>query len=502
MQNGSLKEAGDGYRPPFDADEFRRLGHAMVDFIAEYQQSLGTGSLPVRSQASPGYLAPRLPGAAPEQPEGLPAILEDVQRHILPGMTHWQSPSFFAWFPANTSPPSLVADMLCSALGVIGFSWVSSPAATELEAIVLDWLGQLLRLPPSFLSPQGGTGVIQSTASEATLVALLSAKARAMEGRPEEDALKLCAYCSDQAHSSVRKACMVAGITRLRALPTSPEHLHALQPEAIEAAVQADLAEGLLPCFACATIGTTNSCAVDPLPAIGQLALRHSLWLHVDAAYAGTFGLLPELSSHFEGLELADSFDTNPHKGLLTNFDCSTMWFREGRARWARQALSLTPEYLRHHANDLDYKDLQVPLGRKFRALKLWFVMRMYGAEGLRAYLRNRLECQRVFEELLAADSRFLVAEGTAPRFGLVCFRLAGATRQQSEVVLEAVNASGTAFLVGTLMDGQHTIRMAIGSATVLPRHIREAWAAIQAAADEVLGPVATSNGAENGLAH
>lgn len=454
------------------------MGHAMVDFIADYQA--GIEQMPVRSQVQPGYLRPCLPDHAPEEPESIEQILADVSQHIMPGMTHWQSPRFFGWFSANVSPPSLAADMLCGAFNVIAFSWIASPAATELEAICMDWFGKLLNLPQTFLSTGGGTGVIQSTASEATLVALLAAKARAMQGRPAEDGHKVVAYCSDQAHSSVKKATMVAGVHHLRVLPTHAKDGYALQPEALEAAIQADLAAGLIPCYVVATIGTTGSCAVDPVPEVAAVAQRHSLWIHVDAAWAGTSGLLPEMQHYFAGLDQVDSYDTNPTKGLLINFDCSCMWFREGRAAWAREALSLTPEYLRHHANDLDYKDLQVPLGRKFRALKLWFIMRMYGAEGLRAYVRNRLECQRVFEELLAAEPRFVVAPGTTPRLGLICFQLAGASEAEAEALLEAINATGKLFLVHTKLDGVITFRFAIGATNTQPHHIREAWAVMQ----------------------
>eukprot|EP00887_Chlorella_sp_A99_P004322 scaffold15.g4322.t1 len=411
------------------------MAHQMVDYIADYHASIEKH--PVRSAVKPGYLAPLLPT----------------------GVTHWQHPSFFAYFASTASYPAAVADMLSGALGVIGFSWIGSPAATELEMVCMDWFGQLLGLPARFLhtaSGGRGGGVIQSTASEATLVAMLAARWRCLEGRPLEDSLRLVAYCSDQGHSSIRKATMIAGLPHLRVLPAAAADHYALRAEALEEA--ADLAAGLLPFFVCATIGTTSSCAVDPVRQIGEVAQRHRLWLHVDSAWAGVFALLPEQrAKHFQGLELADS------------------------------ALTLTPEYLKAQGNDYDFKDMQVPLGRRFRSLKLWFVMRMYGAAGLRSFLESRLRLQRRFDGLLAADARFEVAPGTTPRFGLTCFRLRGATDEQSAALLEAVNATGEAFLVHTVLDGRHTLCMAIGGVRTEDRHVEAAWRLIQGQATRLL---------------
>lgn len=471
----SAKHAKGDYQHPMDVEEFRRRGYEMVDWICDYQSRVE--QLPVRSQVQPGYLAPRMSTAAPEQGEGWDAIMQDVEENIMPGVTHWQSPNFFAYFSANSSFPGMLGEMLSGALNIIGFSWVGSPAATELETIVLDWFGKLLALPEAFLSTSGtgGGGCIQGTASEAAVVALLAARARSLQGRPQEDMSKLVVYTSDQAHSSLRKACMIAGVTHCRVLPASAENEWALAADTLEAAVQEDLQAGLIPSFLMATVGTTSSCAVDPLPSLSAVAQRHNMWLHVDAAFAGVYALLPELRHHFDGMEGCDSFSTNAHKALLVNFDCCALWVRD--AEPLKAALSLTPEFLRARGNTLDYKDWQLPLGRRFRALKLWFVLRTYGASGLRDYISHKAGLAAHFAKLVRANARF---ELTAPpRFGLVCFRIKGVSRDVNAAVLEAVNASGKAFLIHTELGGQFTMRMAIGGTNTQRRHVDATWAVI-----------------------
>ncbi|KAK9814151.1 hypothetical protein WJX72_001299 [[Myrmecia] bisecta] len=447
-----------------DIEGFRKWGYKVIDFICSYHQSVG--QRPVRSQVEPGYLAALLPSEAPERGEPFGDLLADVTTKIMPGLTHWQSPSFFAYYPVNYSFPSMLGEMLGAGLNVIGFSWISSPAVTELEQITLDWLGKLLGLPPSFLSatadgrPGKGGGVILSTASEAVLVCLLAARARAMAGRPVEDQLRLVAYTSDQGHSCIKKACMIAGVMHCRILPTTERDDFELLPAVLQAAIEEDLATGLIPCFYCANLGSTSSCAFDPIRKLFGVARAHNIWCHVDAAYAGSMAVCPELRAGFDGLELADSFNMNPTKSLLVNWECSALWVQDS---WAlKLALSLTPEYLRAKANALDYKDWQVPLGTRFRALKLWFVLRSYGAQGLQAYIRHHVGLARWFADRVLADARFELA--APPKFGLVSFRLKGATREKNMELLERLNASGKLFMVHTELAGQYTLRFALGS--------------------------------------
>ncbi|KAK9829064.1 hypothetical protein WJX72_003711 [[Myrmecia] bisecta] len=471
-----------------DIEEFRRRGHEMVDFICDYHRSVE--QLPVRSQVEPGYLAEILPTEAPQSGELFSAILADVASKIMPGMTHWQSPSFFAYYPANHSFPAILGELLCAGLNVVGFSWIGSPAATELETIVLDWLAKLLGLPGGFLSvtadgrPGKGGGVIQGTASEAALVCLLAARARAMVRRPADDQTRLVAYTSDQAHSAIKKACMVAGVVHCRLLPTIEQDAFALQPAVLQAAIEADLAAGLLPCFYCATVGSTSSCAVDPLRHLFGTARAHNIWCHVDAAYAGSAAVCPELRPSFDGLELADSFSMNPHKWLLVNSDCSALWVQD--AEPLKMALSLTPVFLHAKGNTLDFKDWQVPLGRRFRALKVWFVLRSYGAAGLQAYIRHHVRLAGWFAARVRADERFELA--APPRFGLVCFRLKGASREQNAALLETLNVSGKLFMVHTELAGQYTLRFALGSTNVQQRHVEAAWQEISDCSARILG--------------
>ncbi|GIM15937.1 hypothetical protein Vretimale_18591 [Volvox reticuliferus] len=408
------------YEHPVALEDFRRMGYQMVDIICDYYSSVPHQR--VRPDVQPGFLRGQVPPSPPEQPESFEEVVRDVHDKLMPGVTHWQSPSFFAYFPSNASFPAALADMWSSALSMIGFSWAASPVSTELEMAMMDWLAELCGLPASFRCNGGtgpGGGVIQGTASEAAVVALLAARARALRGKPPGDKLKLVAYASDQAHSCFRKACMVVGIDHIRSLPTRAVDNWELRPEVLQAAISADLSEGLIPCFVMATIGTTSSCAVDPVGRLAEVATSNDCWLHVDAAYAGSAAILPEQRViHFRGLDQVDSYSFNPHKWLLTTFDCCALWVADSGP--LKEALSLTPVFLRATGNALDYKDWQIPLGRRFRSLKLYFVLRMYGSEKLRSYLRHHIALAQVFAAAVDSDPRFELA---APqRFGLVCF--------------------------------------------------------------------------------
>jgi aromatic-L-amino-acid decarboxylase len=427
------------------------------------------------SRVKPGEIRARIPQAPPEAAEPMDRIFDDFKSVILPGITHWQHPSWHAYFPANNSPESVLAELLTAGLGVQGMIWQTSPAAAELEDAVLGWLRAMLGLPEGF------TGVIQDTASTATLCALISARERATDFRTNESGMKapLTVYASQEAHSSVEKGVKIAGFGResLRLIPSGDDY--ALLPGALEEAILRDKAAGLHPCCVSATLGTTSSGAVDPLAAIGPIAHRHGLWLHVDAAYAGAAALLPEKRWILDGIEYADSFVFNPHKWLLTNFDCSAYFVRDPGA--LVRAFEIHPEYLKTGADPYvkNYRDWGIQLGRRFRALKLWFVIRSYGVEGLRAFVREHIRLAGMFKEWVAADPRF---ELTAPaHFGLVCFRLNdGRPEPQlaalNKELMDRLNATGRMYLTHTALHGRFTLRMVIGQRTTKERHVRAAW--------------------------
>lgn len=487
MENyGDLPERR-GLRP-FDAEEFRENAHKMVDFIADYYRDIE--KFPVRSQVQPGYLQTLLPDNAPEYPETLESVLTDIQNKIIPGITHWQSPNFFAFYPSNSSTAGLLGEMLSGGFNVIGFSWITSPAATELEAIVLDWLGKIINLPEAFLLSGKGGGVIQGTASEAILVALLAARDKALKAIGMESLERLVVYGSDQTHSSLQKACMIAGIqkTNFRALPTNSSTNYALSPDVLDKAILDDLSAGFCPFFLCATVGTTSSTAVDSLMELGKISQDHGMWLHVDAAYAGSACICPEYRHYLDGVEFADSFNMNAHKWLLTNFDCSALWVKDSNA--LVEALSTNPEFLRNKASEsnavVDYKDWQIPLGRRFRSLKLWMVLRLYGVTNLRTYIRSHIDLAKHFEELVKGDARF---EIMAPRiFALVCFRLLPPPADPdndngyalNSRLLEAVNSSGHIYLSHTVLSNKFTLRFVVGAPLTEQRHVSVAWTILQ----------------------
>ncbi len=502
-----MSDARDGAVPHLTPEEFRRLGHRMVDWIADYWGRLE--SFPVRSPVAPGEVAAKLPAHPPEAglagAEGWEAIFRDLEEVVLPGLTHWQSPSFFAYFPAEASGPAVLGELLSAGLGVQGMLWSTSPAATEVETRVLDWLAELTGLPEGFRSTSGtGGGVIQGTASEAVLVAMVAARERVRRRGTPVDA-PLVAYASTQAHSSVLKAAMLCGVARgaedrVHVRMVETDGAYALRPEALERALREDLAAGRHPFFVCASLGTTSSGAFDALAPIGAVLERtgargSGAWLHVDAAWAGAALVCPEHRGMLAGIEAVDSFAFNPHKWLLTNFDCNAFYVRERKA--LLDALSVTPEYLRNAASEtgavIDYRDWQVPLGRRFRALKLWFVLRHYGAQGLQAHIREHVRLGGLFASWVAADARFELA---APRsLSLVCFRLRPlpgeapeATDARNRQLLERVNATGRLFLTHTVLPGvdgappRYVLRLAIGATRTEERHVRAAWELLRGA--------------------
>eukprot|EP00163_Fabomonas_tropica_P013522 TRINITY_DN2503_c0_g1_i4.p1 TRINITY_DN2503_c0_g1~~TRINITY_DN2503_c0_g1_i4.p1 ORF type:complete len:502 (+),score=105.31 TRINITY_DN2503_c0_g1_i4:141-1508(+) len=446
---------------------------------------------PVQAQVEPGYLRPLIPDTAPEDSDSWESIKGDIERVIMPGVTHWQHPNFFAYFPANASFPAMVADMLSGAINCIGFSWVCSPACTELETVMMDWLAKILKLPDVFLSSGKGGGVIQGTASEAVIVCILAARDRALRRLQAEDeskskgelTSKLVAYMSDQTHSSVQKGCMIAGV-QFRALVTG-DYL-TVTPAILQAALDEDRAKGLIPFFLCSTVGTTAACAMDDIPSIGPMANENNLWLHVDAAYAGSACVCPEYRPMINGVEFADSFNFNLHKWLLVNFDCSVLWVRNRSD--LLDALSITPEYLRNRASEsglvTDYKDWQLPLGRRFRSLKIWFMLRAYGVKGLQNHIRNHIHLASLFEELVRSDDRF---EVVFPRkLSLVCFRLKG-SNDLNAALNAAIEGSHSIFIIHAKMHDQYILRFVPVSEFCEERHIHAAWNIIVEHATKVL---------------
>ena len=468
-------------------DEFRAKGREVVDWIASYMEQVE--DYPVLSRVTPGNIRDSLPASPPQQGESFASVMDDVDRVLMPGVTHWQSPNFFAYFPSNSSAPSMLADLLCSGLGVQGMLWSTSPACTELETLVLDWLVEMLALPAKFRSDGAGGGVIQDTASSAVLCALLAARERATGFKTDADGCDgtLTAYTSGEAHSSVEKAVRIAGLGRRQLRLIAVDEQLAMLPDDLDARLTEDRAAGLTPCFVSATIGTTSSNAMDPVRAIGEDCARHGVWLHVDAAMSGTAGLCPEFRHHFDGLELADSYCFNPHKWMFTTFDCNCFWVADRQA--LIRTLSVLPEYLRNQASEsgavIDYRDWHIPLGRRFRSLKLWFVIRHYGAEGLRYHVRHHVELARRFIEMVQGDPRFELA--TPAPLNLVCFRHRegdGINRR----IMESVNASGRMYLTHTKIDGRFTLRMSIGQMYTKDRHLQAAWDHIRAAAEQGSG--------------
>src|SRR5829696_7016084 len=365
-------------------DEFRHRGHEVVEWVAAYMERVG--ELPIAPAVEPGDIRAKLPAHAPEEPEPFEALMRDLDEIVLPGITHWQSPGWFAYFPANASPPSILAELVSAGLGAQGMIWSSSPALTEIEAHVLDWLVDLLGLPQEWKTAVGpGGGVIQMSASDSTHVAHVVARQLAVDRDASTD--DVVAYSSSEAHSSVEKGARVAGIRHVRLIDV--DERFALRPDALAAAVEEDVAAGLAPAIVTSAIGTTGTGAVDPVDAVAAIAQRHGLWHHVDAAWAGSAMICPELRVHERAIASADSFVFNAHKWLFTNFDCSVFWVAD-RAPLIH-TLSILPPYLQDAASAsgevIDYRDWHVPLGRRFRALKLWWVLRSYGARGLRHHI-------------------------------------------------------------------------------------------------------------------
>jgi aromatic-L-amino-acid decarboxylase len=458
-------------------EDFRRSAHSSVDWIAEYLGDIR--SVPVLPTLQPGQLIDALPPSAPEHGESFDAILDDFRSKIFPAVTHWNHPGFMAYFGTSASTPGILAELLIAALNTNGLHWQTSPAVVELEQVALAWLRQWLGLPPQFF------GIIYDTASTSTMHALICAREFAQpESRETGCRGNLVVYTSEQAHSSVEKGAIAVGIGQKNVRKVATDAEFRMKPSALRALIEADLRAGLQPCCIVATIGTTSSTSVDPVAECALLAEEFNLWLHVDCAYAGPCALLPECAEHFAGIERAHSVVTNPHKWLMTPMDLSAFYTRKPEI--LRQALSLVPEYLRaaEDPRAVHLMDYGVPLGHRFRGLKLWFVLRYFGREGVMEFLRRHNRLAQQFAAWVDADSRF---ERVAPApFSVVCFRLR-ASDEQSKALLEKINASGSIFLSHTVLNGQYVLRIAIGNIGTGLRDVQLAWKLIENAAEVLL---------------
>ena len=461
-------------------DEFRTNGYALIDWITDYIEHID--EQPVSSTVEPGEVRRQLPRHPPTATEPFAAVMADMDAIILPGLTHWQHPSFFAYFPSNVTYPSILAELATAGLGVQGMSWVTSPACTEVETLMMDWMVELLGLPATFLSTSAsGGGVIHGSASEATLASILAARWRITGGEVNAtgDTSKLIAYATSQSHSSIEKGLRIAGIgtKHLRIVPHDTNF--AMDAAALERMITADRADGLIPFWVCANRGTTSSMAFDPVSAIGPLAKREGLWLHVDAAMSGIGALAPEQRWINDGLEFADSYCTNPHKWMGINFDCDLFYTTDRSALLG--SLSILPEYLRSQAAEtgavIDYRDWQVPLGRRFRSLKLWFTLRTEGVGATQAMIRRHVELTQQLAIQISADERF---EIVAPHpLNMVCVALR-AGNDATDALIEAANATGEALFTRTVLDGRSVLRFSIGARQTDERHVMSAWSLLK----------------------
>ncbi|MFV0267742.1 MAG: pyridoxal-dependent decarboxylase, partial [Draconibacterium sp.] len=435
-------------------EQFREEGKKIIDWIADYYENIE--KYPVLSQVKPGEILSSLPENPPFHGEPMSAMMKDLDEKIIPGITHWQSPHFYAYFPSNTSFPSILGDLVSSGLGVQGMIWATSPAATEVETRVLDWLAQAMGMPEKFMSGSTGGGVIQDTASTSALTAVIAARERATKSESNETGVrqKLVAYISTQTHSSLEKAIKMAGIGKANLRLIEVDAQFAMRPELLDEQIQKDKKAGLLPFFVCGALGTTSSNAIDPLRKIGEIAQRENCWFHIDGAMSGTAMLCPEFRNFMDGAELADSFVFNPHKWMFTNFDCDVFWI--GKRNELIHTFSILPEYLKNKATEsgavFDYRDWHVQLGRRFRSLKLWFVIRHYGIEGLQFHIRKHVELSVKFTQWIKESDDFELFVETP--LNLVCFRHKKGDDFNMKL-MNTINEKGKIFFTHTKLNNQ-----------------------------------------------
>ncbi len=469
-----------------NTSDFRKHAHQFVDWMADYFENIE--NYPVKSQVEPKEIFNQIPSTPPSAGEAMEKIMQDFQQIIMPGITHWQSPNFMAYFPSNASYPSILAEMLISTMSAQCMIWETSPAAAELEEMMMIWLRQMTGLPDFF------EGVIQDTASTATLCAILTAREKATNFNVNKtgfsDDKKLRAYCSSQTHSSIEKGIKIAGLGKENLVKIAVDEKLQLIPEALEEAIKNDIAAGYIPCFVTAALGTTSTTAIDPLKEIAAICKTYKVWLHVDAAYAGSALVLPEYRWMIEGIEDADSFVFNPHKWLFTNFDCSAYFVKDKKA--LINTFSILPEYLKTETLGKvnDYRDWGVQLGRRFRALKLWFVIRSFGTTEIQEKIRRHITLVKQLEKQMEQNPNYEILAPTT--MNLICFRYHPTTindeeklNQLNEQLLHSINKTGKLYLTHTKINGTYTIRLVAANTVLETRHLDEAWALIQKLASE-----------------
>jgi len=459
-------------------DDFVSDCNRFIAWLDDYFRNIE--KYPVKSQVKPGEIKSQIAEIPPEKGQSFEEIIIDLKKVIIPGITHWQHPSFFAYFPSNNSVPSILAELVSAGLGVQGMVWETSPSATELEHAVMDWLKKMLGLPQSF------KGVIHDTASVASLTALVCARERVTDFEVNEKGLYnsqiLRVYASDQAHSSIEKGARIAGFGRDNVVCINSDAEFKMKSEDLEKAIKTDIENGYIPACVTATVGTTSSTAIDPLNEIGKVCQKYKVWLHVDAAFAGTAAILPEKKYILNGIEYADSFVFNPHKWMMTNFDCSAFYVKDSQT--LNRAMSTDPEYLKTAVDSMavNYRDWHIQLGRKFRALKLWFVIRHYGVKGLQEIIRNHISWAQEFEKWIDESKNF---EKLAPvTLNLVCFRFNPTGKALKENELEKINkdlvaelnSEGKIYLTHTKLKGKYCLRMCIGQRNTELKHVEKAW--------------------------
>ena len=467
-------------------EQFREEGKKVIDWIADYYENIE--KFPVLSQVKPGEIKESLPESAPRKGETLDEMMRDIDEKIMPGITHWQSPNFHAYFPANTSFPAILGDLISSGLGVQGMIWATSPAATELETRVLDWLAEMMGMPEKFKSSSTGGGVIQDTASTSALTAIIAARERAtkFQSNKKGNQQKLVAYVSTQTHSSIEKAIKIAGIGTDNLRIIDVDEKFAMQADLLKKQIQKDKKEGSVPFFVCGAIGTTSSNAIDPIKEIGEICKTENCWFHIDAAMSGTAMLCPEFRHFQDGVEVADSYCFNPHKWMFTNFDCDVFWVANREE--LINTFSIQPEYLRNQATEsgevFDYRDWHIQLGRRFRSLKLWFVIRHYGVEGLQHHIRKHIEISRKFTDWVNQSEDFEIF--VEPPLNLVCFKHK-AGNDFNMKLMNAVNETGKTYFTHTKLNDKVVLRMSIGQTNTEEKHVKATWDLIQKEAIELL---------------
>ena len=455
-------------------DEFKKQGYKVIDWLADYYEHVE--EYPVLSQVEPGDIRSKLPEKAPNTGRAHDEILNDMNI-LMPGITHWQSPNFHAFFPCATSGPAILGDLISTGLGVNGMSWATSPACTELETHILDWLVDMMDLPVKFKSNSKGGGVIQDTASSASLVALLCSREEASNGRTNENGSNgdFIAYTSSQAHSSIEKAVKIAGIGKNNMRMVDVDQNFSMDSSHLRQLIEKDISNGLKPIFVCATVGTTSSTALDPVNEIGKICKEFGIWLHVDAAMAGPAALCKEYRFINDGLNYADSYNFNPHKWMLTSFDCSIFYVAD-RSQLIN-TMSILPEYLKNKTSTsesvFDLRDWGIPLGRRFRALKLWHVINYYGVSGLQEFIRTHMENTKILHSWIEMEKDFEIVTPTP--LTLICFRHTKGNNF-TEKLLNTINESGKAYMTHTKLNDQYIIRFSVGQTSTTIDHLKETW--------------------------